>query len=173
MERPLFWRIFIWFLLSIKNKAILIANEATDLKLKSINMEVICKINFKKGVRSHQLRILNYGFGQKQITWIKWCISTTYFSVLFNGNPFGFFQSPKGLRKGNPISPYSFWRWRLSIRFWVELGKGVQFQDLRWVKWEESGWKCLIFCLSSCRWYPISLWHQSRVIETFELEVAN
>ena len=105
MERPLFWRIFIWFLLSIKNKAILIANEATDLKLKSINMEVICKIDFKKGVRSHQLRILNYGFGQKQITWIKWCISTTYFSVLFNGNPFGFFQSPKGLREGKSYFP--------------------------------------------------------------------
>ena len=36
------------------------------------------------------------------------CISTAKFSVLVNGVPAGFFSSSKGLRQGDPLSPYSF-----------------------------------------------------------------
>ena len=83
--------------------AILIANEAIDSILKNKDCVILCKRDIKKAYDyvdwSFLLSVMeNWGFEQKWIEWMKWCISNAGFSVLVNGTPSGFCQSSRGLR---------------------------------------------------------------------------
>ncbi|GAU12613.1 hypothetical protein TSUD_132230 [Trifolium subterraneum] len=92
---------------------ILIANEVVDEARKSKKELMLFKVDFEKAYDSVDWGYLDDVMGRMSFPtlwrkWIKECICTASASILVNGSPTEEFPLERGLRQGDPLSPFLF-----------------------------------------------------------------
>lgn len=101
----------------VKNRQILdgvlIANELVEEARKRKRPTLLFKVDFEKAYNSVSWEFLDYmmmrmNFPSKWRRWIRECLATDRISVLVNMSPIGEFSVGRGLRQGDPLSPFLF-----------------------------------------------------------------
>ncbi|GLT99814.1 hypothetical protein SLE2022_172280 [Rubroshorea leprosula] len=93
--------------------SVLVLNEVVDEVRKKKQAAFVFKADFQKAYDCVNWSFLDWmldalGFGEKWRGWIRECLSTARVSVLVNGSPTKEFEMGKGLRQGDPLSPFLF-----------------------------------------------------------------
>lgn len=135
---------------------VLVANELLDYMKRKKQKGSIFKVDFEKAYDCINWNYLfsvmeQMGFGNKWIGWIRACISSASTSILVNGSPTQEIKFSRGIRQGDPLSPFLF--------LIVADGLNVAMKEVRemgafkGVKVGEGERWCLIYNLRKIRYF--------------------
>lgn len=93
--------------------SVLVASEVIEFARNRNLKGYVLKLDFAKAYDRVDWffldRILAHkGFGVRWRKWIQGCISSANYSIMINGCPHGQFKGQRGLRQGDPLSPFLF-----------------------------------------------------------------
>ncbi|GJR02184.1 transposon TX1 uncharacterized [Tanacetum coccineum] len=121
---------------------VLIVNETMEFMKKKKQKGIDFKLDFEKAYDSIEWGFLmaikkKMGFGNKWCKWVDSCLRSTSISILVNGSPTREFYMERGVRQGDPLSPFLF---ILATEGLNALVKEAVHQNIfKGIVWERTG----------------------------------